>query len=211
MLRRFALFCLVFSGWLQAGTSTAHECLPEELKDCLRSGSVISNHYIHVTGRGELAVAFTNAINLLEMDDVLSAVQEAYSDLLDEGEKPEFVIKQEEDGRYSFINKKKQFTEIHELLRGPGEDGAMRMVLYVEGERGFGHFKSLNYIRVRGIGDEGKRTEWEVDVFAFPENSVSRFFARNLGLVERFFRKKTKFISGLATDVCLHLIDQKKA
>jgi hypothetical protein len=42
-------------------------------------------------------------------------------------------------------------------------------------------------------------------VYAYPENNISRFFARHLRLAQRYFDGKTDEITGLTKRICRHI------
>lgn len=168
--------------------------------------SLMAEHYLHIRGEGRVEVAYGTAEAMLSLEDVLTEVQRAYGALLPPGEEPEFVITAEAAGVYRFVNRKGQHTRIEELLRASCEREGTDMVLYAAGRRGFGDFRSLTWIRVRPAADGTEACEWAVEVFAYPENRVSRFFARNLGVADRYFRRKTKEISALAAEIALYLV-----
>ena len=47
---------------------------------------------------------------------------------------------------------------------------------------------------------------YDVAVYAFPERAFTRFFARHLKLIERFFRKRTDVIGQLIVAVCERMV-----
>ena len=182
--------------------------VPPGVKEHPLVRNLLAEHYIHIHGEGRINVAYEKALAMLELEDVLTEIQRAYTDLLPEGEEAEFVITLENQRVYSFVNRKQQHTRIEELLRESSGVGGTDMVLYAEGVRGFGPFQSLTWIRVFPCETDPDVSEWRVQVYAFPQNSVSRFFARNLGIARRFFHRKTAEISELATGITLHLFNE---
>ena len=77
------------------------------------------------------------------------------------------------------------------------------MLFRVDGERFFGNFKVVLALQAwpEGLG----KTCYRAEIWAYPENGAVRFFVRQLGLIERFFRKKTGEIELIARDVVLQL------
>lgn len=188
-------------------TSVVADRLPIEVQGHPLVQGVLAQHYIHIRGSGRIEVAYPKALAMLELEDVLTEVQRAYMELLPEGEAAEFVITLEEAGAYSFVNRKQQHTRIEELLRRSCVEDGTDMVLHAAGTRAFGAFQSVTWIHVTACTLNPDESEWFVEVFAFPENSFSRFFARNMGIARRFFRQKTQEISELATEITLHLFE----
>jgi hypothetical protein len=169
--------------------------------------SVLDAHYIEAGGTGLVEVAFRDAVILFERVNLLDDVQAAYAQRLGEGEKPEFVIAQESTNRWSYVNKsghESVIQELHRAIQTNGNNAAV--VYYTEGERFFGKFRAIIEVLVQPAG-EGDASRYEVAVYAYPVNSFSRFFARHLGVVDRFFRDKTREITQLAVTICRDLMD----
>lgn len=165
--------------------------------------SVITSHYIRIEGAGSLDVPFAAAHHLFLQENILDTIQQAYAQLLKEGETPEFTIKQHRVGHWSYVNKADQFSEIIELHRRIDADQPASLVLFTRGERFFGSFRAVITVHVTPVSPE--TSCYEVEVLAYPENSFSRFFARRLGLAERFFRDKTKEVTDLTVRICRFL------
>lgn len=168
--------------------------------------SVLDAHYIQTGGTGQVEVAFRDAVILFERANLLDDVQAAYAQRLGEGEKPEFVIAQESTNRWSYVNKsghESVIQELHRAIQTNGNNAAV--VYYTEGERFFGKFRAVIEVAVHPAG-EGAASRYEVAVYAYPVNAFSRFFARHLGVVDRFFRDKTREITQLAVTICRDLM-----
>lgn len=169
--------------------------------------SVVEAHYIQAGGTGLVDVAFRDAVVLFERVNLLDDVQAAYARMLGEGEKPEFVITQETTNRWSYVNKSGHASVIEELHRAIQTNGNEAAVVYfTEGERFFGKFRAVIEVAVRP-DEDGAASHYEVAVYAYPVNSFSRFFARHLGVVDRFFRDKTREITHLAVSICRDLME----
>ncbi len=80
----------------------------------------------------------------------------------------------------------------------------MDLVYHTSGQRFFGCFQSLVHIHA-GAGDKDGSTSYRITVYAYPENSVGRFFARHLLLVDRYFRQKTAFVTDPGVKTCRSL------
>jgi len=160
------------------------------------ASDVLASDYIFIENEGSLDVPYDQALHVLNGEELLNRIQLAYADLLPEGEQPEFVIRQDANGTCSFVNKYDQYAEVVELVRERQDNGDMTLILFSQGERGFGNFKSLTHVQVTPSETPGN-TDWSVQVYAYPENAFSRFFARHLRLVDRYFKKKTAALTEL--------------
>jgi len=165
--------------------------------------SVLEAHHIKVSGIGQVEIPFEEAVSLLQRADLLDVVQDSYARMLPEGETPEFVIQPEGPSRWFFVNRHNQTSIIEEIHRDIEPDGRAHVVYYSEGRRFFGNYRSVVDIAI--ARDQDNQCRYEVTVYAYPVNSFSRFFARHLGVVERFFRDKTGEITELTVAICREL------
>ncbi len=168
--------------------------------------SVLTNRYILLEAEGDVAIDFRLARRAFDRDDLLAAVQQEYSRQLPEGETPEFSIEQTRPGHYAYVNRKGRTSEITELLRTRAP-GGINLVLHARGERFFGWFQSLVVVHTHPV--DKTRSGYRVRVYAYPERGVSRFLARHLPMVDWYFRRKTRSITKLATDICIALCEQE--
>lgn len=159
-----------------------------------RTTAILEKNTVSLVGNGTAPISFPVARSLVESDDFLSALQQAYAAMLPEGQSPEFVVTRTAPERYAYVNRAGEHTEIEEVYREIGTDTVL-LYLFTEGSRFFGSFEALTVIRVLEVGPEA--VEWEVEVFAWPHNRLSRLIAR-MGLVNRFFRNKTDELTLLA-------------
>lgn len=168
------------------------------------AATILAERYIRVDGTGSVAVPCASARAVFAREDLLDQVQAEYARLLAPGEKPEFVVSQTAPGTYAYTNRKEETSVIRELLRGDAGDGERFEVIYhVNGQRFFGTFRSLIHVQIAPAGDAD--TTYRVVVYAYPESALPRFFARHLGLVERYFHGKTSDMEALATRICTRL------
>jgi hypothetical protein len=195
-------FLLFIPLWLTAQPET----LPESIQDMQKAQDVLAKNFIHITGQGTVGVCYDTTKLLLEEPDVILTIQAAYADLLGEGQEPEFEIQEDGPGTYHYVNQKEQQTRITELYRAFTAEGHLEMVLHTEGERSFGEFRALTYVIVRPCEEEAGLSQWDVQVFAYPESGFSRFFARTFGIAQRYFTRKTSELSELITEICLHVV-----
>lgn len=169
---------------------------------------VLSNDCIVVEAGGLTAIPMPAVRALLAEDDLLTAVQEEYV-RLQSNAPPEFVIQRTGPSQYHYVNRKGQETEITEVFRMAATDGqSVRMALYSKGRRFFGEFQTLIDITVNET-DEAGQSAYAVTVYAYPEHAISRFFIRHLGIVESFFRDKTREIETLSNAICNSLYARK--
>lgn len=169
--------------------------------------SVLDQHYIPVTLSGKVEVDFGVALYLFQREDILCKVQEEYARQLPPGELPEFVVEHQPPDRWSYVNRKNQPSEITEISRSMDEAGQLDVLYHVSGRRFFGEFESLVYVRV--VSDaEGASTSYDVQVYAYPKVAVSRFFARHLNLIERYFRGKTTEVTELTVTICRGIVGE---
>jgi hypothetical protein len=166
----------------------------------------LKDNYIYLSAEGTATVDYEIARLMLEREDLLTAVQEEYARQLPEGERPEFAIQRKAPGVYHFVNGKGQGSDVRELVRRHDRDQATELVLYVCGRRCFGAFRALTRIRVAAGPD--RISTYDVEVYAYPDNRVVRFFARRLSVVERCFREETDSMIQLITSICHGLVDE---
>ncbi len=166
------------------------------------SRALLEKKFIFAETGGTVPVSIQSAVSILEQPAFLTRVQEEYERLLPPGKRPEFTVRQSATNAWFYINKKQERTDITEVLvRRNGVD-TFDLVYYTHGCRFFGSYQALIHIRLTG---DGNATGYTVAVYAYPENDFSRFFARHLQLVERYFRSKTGEISEVAVQISLRL------
>lgn len=162
--------------------------------------SVTTNHYIPCGLTGRIDIAFADAVTMFSQPDLLDLIQTEYARQLPKGEKPEFTVKSCGTNQWSYVNKDKQYSEVHEISRAVAQAGdAVDLVYYSRGKRFFGWFRAAIAVRLTRADAGG--SNYEVKVWAFPETGVTRFFARHLGLVESFFNDKTAEITALTVKI----------
>lgn len=161
---------------------------------------------IRASSGGSVPVDYNKAMLLLETPTLLTDVQDAYSELMPDGEEPEFTIEQNSTNSYFYINRKGERTDIVEVVRKKTSDTTFDIVYYSAGKRFFGHYQAVIHVQVTSAGDEASK--YVASVYAYPENAFSRFFARRLGLVKRFFNKKTAEMSGIITTITCNLCER---
>lgn len=160
---------------------------------------VLGRDPIVVEAGGRVPIPYANAVRMFASSNLLADVQREYARLLPPGEEPEFVITQRDATNYHYVNRSGQETHIREAHRAEHEGPTTEVVFFATGRRFFGDFESVIHI---AAAPQGEETVYRVRVYAYPKNSVSRFFARHLRLVNLFFRSKTAEIQELSIRIC---------
>lgn len=169
--------------------------------------AVTTNHCIPCALSGRVTVVFADVVTLFQQPDVLDLIQEEYARQLPAGVQPEFAVKPCGTNVWSYVNKDRQYSEIHEISRVTAPDGrGIDLVYYSRGQRFFGPFRAAIAVRLTPDGDDGAL--YAVRVWAFPEGAFPRFFARHLGLVERYFREKTVGLTALTVRIATGLSER---
>jgi hypothetical protein len=151
---------------------------------------------------GTVPVNIESAISVLQQPSFLTSVQDEYARMLPPGNRPEFAVQQSSTNTWFFINGHQERTDITEVSRRMTGSDKFDLVYYTQGRRFFGFYQALIHIRLAGAGDS---TSYTVAVYAYPENGFSRFFARHLNLVKKYFHSKTGEISELAVQISTRL------
>jgi hypothetical protein len=167
-----------------------------------RSQLLLNRNFIFAQTKGAVPVPVGAAINMLKQADFLTRVQEEYANTLPPGKLPEFTVQQSSSNTWYFINARQERTDITEVAQCESGTGRFDLAYYTEGRRFFGFYQALIHVRLSGSGSS---TDYTVAVYAYPENGLSRFFARHLNLVDKYFRSKTDEISGLAVQISTRL------
>jgi hypothetical protein len=163
---------------------------------------LLNKKFISAETDGTVPVPLRKAVDVLNHPDFLARVQNEYEKLLPPGKRPEFKVEQSPDGTWFYINKYGERTDIRQVAGQKTGTGSFDLAYYTQGRRFFGFYQALIHIRLTGTGDS---TDYTVAVYAYPENGFSRFFARHLQLVEKYFRSKTGEISQLAVQISTRL------
>ncbi len=188
----------IFALLLLTGTlGFARESLPEPVTKHDSVSQLLDKRFLRLASSGQAALTFSVAVGIIHEDDFLNALQIAYAEMLPEGESPEFTVQQTAPGNYAYVNRDGEKTTITEILRVIESD-RVELYIFSTGNRFFGSFEALTAITVKPDTDES--VLWDVKVFAYPRNLVSRIVART-GVVNRFFRNKTTEITELAVQI----------
>ena len=161
---------------------------------------------IHAETTGLVSIRFSQALEVYARPSLLTEVQQAYCELLTKDGTPEFTIRQESTNDYFYVNRKGQRTNITEVLRRQTSDDAFDIILYSTGKRFFGSYQAIIHVQLTRESEES--TRYTASVYAYPENRISRFFARSMNLVERYFKKKTAHLTEIVTTISCSLCAQ---
>jgi hypothetical protein len=170
------------------------------------SCALLKKEFIRAETKGTVPVSIHAAISVLQQPSFLTRVQEEYEKLLPAGKRPDFIVQQSTANTWFYINKKQERTDITEVAGRMNGADTFDLAYYTQGDRFFGAYEALIHIRLTGTGNS---TDYTVAVYAYPGNGFSRFFARHLQLVERYFRSKTGEISELAVRISTRLCNDE--
>lgn len=160
---------------------------------------------IYAETGGQVPVNYEQALEVLQDPGLMVNVQDAYCRLIDEDGEPEFSIRQTSSNAYFYVNRKGERTDITEVIRRETSDSSFDIVYFSAGQRFFGEYQALIHVRI--TAEEESNTRYTASVYAYPENAVSRFFARRLGLVKRYFKKKTEHMTEIITAISCSLCE----
>lgn len=191
--------CIIGTASHAARTNRTYELLGTDPLAC----QVLTNRYIYIHSTNTVHVDYGQIMSILHAEDLLTTVQDGYDAVLRPGEKKEWTIAKIGDGRYRFVNRKGETSEIFELYRSPADTNAFELAVLSQGRRFFGYYQALVHLRV--TPDAAHHCAYSADIYAYPKNTVVRFVARNLNLIERFFNRKTDQIIEISTRVSLYL------
>lgn len=155
---------------------------------------------IHIHTSGNVETEFTAIARGLGHTNLVMDVQTTYARMLPPGRQPEFVIKQASTNTYFYVNKHGERSDIREVLRRSDSPDGIRCVYHVKGTRFFGPFESVIQVDVRP-GKTTGTTGYEIEVYAHPEVTVTRFLARHLPLIDLYFQRKTRDVVRLVVGI----------
>ncbi|WP_372796090.1 hypothetical protein [Pontiella sp.] len=202
---RGAMLAALLSGTLSAQALETAALLPEGPSRALLE----SKRPIYCETAGVVPVDFDDALRVFSHPDLMSHVQAAYAEqVLEEGE-PEFSIQQTAPAEYFYVNRKGERTDLSEVVRIQTSETTFDLILYSTGKRFFGSYEALIHVRLLDCGNAG--VGYAASVYAYPENAVSRFFARHLGLVTNYFNKKTARMTEMITLISRSLCEEATA
>ncbi len=158
---------------------------------------------------GVVPVDYAQALKVFSHPDLMANVQRAYAEQVLDEEAPEFSIQQTSPVDYHYVNRKGERTDITEIMRAETTESTFDIIFYSAGRRFFGQYEALIHVQLLDCGEAG--VGYTAAVYAYPENAVSRFFARHLGLVEKYFNKKTARMTDMITVISRCLCAEEAA
>lgn len=167
-----------------------------------RSRALLAKEFIFAETGGTVPVSVDSAVSVLREPSFLTRIQAEYARTLPAGKSPEFTVRQSSPTSWYFINAQQERTDIAQVAERMADNDTFELAYYTEGSRFFGFYQALIHVRLTECGDS---TGYTVAVYAYPANGFSRFFARHLNLVGRYFRSKTDEISALAVQISTRL------
>ena len=160
---------------------------------------VLESTPIHIRTSGRTDVEVSTLSRGLENTNLLVDAQQTYARMLPAGKQPQFVIMRSSSNTYYYVNDHGERTNIREVARRQVGQDCLRCVYHVTGRRFFGPFESVIQVDVRQSA--AGATQYDIDVYAHPEVTVTRFMARHLPFVDRYFQGKTRDVVQLAARV----------
>lgn len=187
--------------WICGGVGSASQF------DALTAGhaaseALLKQKVIELSSAGEVELQLSEAAALLADDDLMQALQRAYSELNPEADPSQVTLRKTGAGRYLYQNRDGRDTRIEEVGRRCEADQVV-VLYYAEGERFFGRFEVLMQLVLKQAAPG--QCGYELEVAALPESSLVRWIGRSR-LVRRFFRRKTDELIGLAVAVSSRMI-----
>ena len=187
-----------------------HADLPDAVLEDPAVQGILAKPCLHIEASGTAEADFAALLAVNARDDLLDAVQREYAAMLPEGEEPEFEVEEIAPGHYFYVNCKQQESQVTEVLRGLQPDGNLHAVYTIAAERFFGRFEALVHVRISDAAP-GK-VHYAAEVYAWPENTFARLFARGMHFaIESFFRRETRCMTSLVLDLCARLVDEPAA
>ena len=169
--------------------------------------AVLEKKCIQAGTSGAVALPFDAVVRMVAQPDLLERARATYAATLAEGKAPTVTVIDHGHSRYEMINRKGRRTEITEVYRHAGAESTLDSVYHVKARRFFGLFEAV--IHVQGQSVDAEQTRFSVDVYAYPHNRLVRGVTRQLRLVERFFDKKTVYLTDIITQLGEALIAEE--
>ncbi|MFL2877061.1 MAG: hypothetical protein ACJZ86_04345 [Pontiellaceae bacterium] len=157
--------------------------------------------------KGCIAVPFDTMLELYESPSMLLRIQQIYRDYMVGTEGVEFEVVEVKPNFYEYVNRHEELTVIEECFRLKSNTDQFDLVLYTAGYRFFGAYEAVIHVQLERALDASL---YRAFVYAYPQNGFSRFFGRYLGLIERFFDKKTTEMEMLTVEIVQYMHFPKK-
>lgn len=171
------------------------------------ASALLAKHCIRTEIGGFLPIRFDVAIDHLKQPHLIEHILQEYRRSVSRNGAMDFPVASAGNGRYCYVNESNQRTDIHELCRKQTSDTIFDLVYYANGKRYFGSYEVLIHVRVIDAGPVG--TAYVASIHAYPHNGPLRFLVRRLGVVERYFKRKTRLIAGVSNRICRSMGENK--
>ncbi len=167
---------------------------PKELlqKKCIRLGT-----------SEVLDIPFETACKVLSKSTLLKLAQDEFGRSISKNGNVDFPVIQTAPNTYYYINEKGHRADLTELYRKQTDESSFNYVILASGKRFFGQYDVIIHLQIIDAGQSG--IIYAVSMHAYPHNMLTRFSARKIGPVKKYFKKKMKLISYVAREVAVGL------
>ena len=164
------------------------------------SASLLEKNCIQTAISGVIPPRWDATTQMLSRPDFIQWIQTEYQRSVSKDGKCSIPIVGTGNGTYYYVNKKNQRTEILELYRNQTTKTTFDIIYLAKGKCFFGKYEVLIHVHAIDAGEVG--TVYTAAIHAYPHNGPLRFFARRLGTVEHFFKRKTQLIANITDKIC---------
>jgi hypothetical protein len=154
---------------------------------------------------GMLPTRFETVVRYLNEPELVRRIQQDYRRSISKDGTVDYPILDSGHGSYYYVNEKKQRTDISELYRVQTSESSFDLAYHAEGNRYFGSYEVLIFVRIIDAGPAG--AVYTASVHAYPHNGPIRFLARRFGTVEKYFKRKTRTIAWVSQRMCSDMGD----
>lgn len=185
--------------WLLLTAAGGYALDTQALLQGTPAARILNKKCLRTSIAGIIPAAHEDVVLYLDQPRLIPRLQRSYSTPTGGG--PSII--ERSPGSYYYVNKNESRTEIYERFCRATADDTYDLILQAYGKRFFGSYDVI--IHIQFIDTQMKSTTYTAEVYAFPRNMALRFFARRLGIVERYFKKNTPFIARIAQRVAAEI------
>ena len=179
-----------------------------ELLDHSEAREIYNRKCIRLGTSELLPIRFETACGVLESDSLAETVQRELARSVAEDHPVAVPTLGNQDGNWFYTDEKGHRTLVRELYRKRTDEQTFDFIVWASGKRFFGKYDVIIHLQLIDAGAAG--TLYSVHSHAYPHNRITRFSARNIGPVKRWFKKKMKIISRGARELALRLCEQEE-
>jgi hypothetical protein len=201
MMKRYAFHATVAFSFLLVACASALET--DNIIADPAAKELLAKKCIRASTAGVVQIPFEKLSAAMARPDLIPAAQREYARSVASDGKIKFPVVADAKGCYHYINEKGQRTDIIELARKQNGLDSLDIVLIAGGKRFFGKYEAIIHVRFSNADTAG--SIYAAEVHAYPHNPAWRFLVRRLGMIERFFKKKTSVIEDIVKAVGLGL------